>query len=65
MVLFFSAPPAARALDYNCSDFANQAEAQAHLLPGDPYGLDGDNDGVACKSPPLSVLVRITCAGSD
>lgn len=45
-------PPKAHALDYNCSDFANQAEAQEHLLPGDPYGLDGDNDGVACESLP-------------
>jgi hypothetical protein len=23
-------------------------EAQAQLLPGDPYGLDADNDGTAC-----------------
>lgn len=42
----------ARALDYDCSDFANQAEAQAHLLPGDPYRLDADNDGVACEDLP-------------
>jgi endonuclease YncB( thermonuclease family) len=42
----------ARALDYDCADFANQAEAQADLLPGDPYHLDGDGDGVACESLP-------------
>src|SRR5690349_6292485 len=42
----------ARARDYDCSDFANQAEAQRHLLPGDPYGLDADGDGVACESLP-------------
>jgi hypothetical protein len=42
----------AKALDYNCSDFSNQAEAEEHLLPGDPYGLDADHDGVACESLP-------------
>lgn len=49
----FAGPPApASARDYNCSDFRTQAEAQAYLLPGDPYGLDGDDDGVACESLP-------------
>jgi hypothetical protein len=43
-------PPSAQALDYDCADFANQAQAQGYLLPGDPYNLDGDNDGVACES---------------
>jgi hypothetical protein len=33
---------------YDCSDFTTPAEAQAQLLPGDPYGLDADNDGTAC-----------------
>ena len=33
---------------YDCSDFATSAEAQAQLLPGDPYGLDADGDGTAC-----------------
>ena len=42
----------AKAIDYDCSDFANQAEAQRHLLPGDPYRLDGDHDGIACESLP-------------
>lgn len=45
-------PPAG---DYNCSDFDTQAEAQAVFDaagPGDPYGLDADNDGVACESLP-------------
>lgn len=45
-------PPAAQARDYNCSDFATQEEAQEHLLPGDPDGLDADNDGVACEDLP-------------
>jgi hypothetical protein len=40
----------ARAADYDCSDFSTQAEAQGYLLPGDPYRLDGDGDGVACES---------------
>ena len=42
----------ARAVDYDCADFANQAEAQGQLLPGDPYALDGDGDGIACESLP-------------
>src|SRR5215213_5407653 len=33
---------------YDCEDFTTPAEAQAQLLPGDPYGLDADNDGTAC-----------------
>lgn len=41
-----------RAVDFDCSDFATQAEAQEHLLPGDPYNLDGDHDSVACESLP-------------
>lgn len=43
---------ASAATDYDCADFANQAEAQEYLLPGDPYRLDGDNDGVACEDLP-------------
>src|SRR5918995_2343798 len=37
---------------YDCSDFDTQEEAQAQLLPGDPYGLDADNDGMACDTLP-------------
>ncbi|HWM63883.1 MAG TPA: excalibur calcium-binding domain-containing protein [Solirubrobacterales bacterium] len=44
--------PAAHAIDYDCSNFANQAEAQEYLLPGDPHRLDADNDGIACESLP-------------
>lgn len=44
------APAAAR--DYDCADFANQAEAEEYLLPGDPYRLDADDDGVACEDLP-------------
>jgi len=42
------------ATDCNCADFSTQAEAQACLeaFPGDPFNLDGDNDGVACESLP-------------
>lgn len=43
---------AAPARDYDCADFMNQAEAEEHLLPGDPYNLDGDNDGIACEDLP-------------
>jgi endonuclease YncB( thermonuclease family) len=47
------------AADVDCSDFSDQASAQAHLdkHPGDPDGLDSDGDGVACESNPCP------CAG--
>ena len=45
-------PSSAAAADLDCADFSSQAEAQENLLPGDPYGLDGDNDGVACEDNP-------------
>jgi Excalibur calcium-binding domain len=45
-------PPDAKALDYDCANFSTQAEAQSYLLPGDPYRLDGDNDGIACEDLP-------------
>jgi hypothetical protein len=37
---------------YNCSDFANQEQAQAVLRAGptDPNKLDTDSDGIACES---------------
>lgn len=50
--VFAQAPSPAAARDYDCADFANQAEAQEYLLPGDPYRLDGDSDGVACEDLP-------------
>lgn len=46
------APASAQAVDYDCADFANQAEAQEYAGNGDPYGLDGDDDGVACEDLP-------------
>jgi hypothetical protein len=33
-------------------DFSTQEEAEEHLLPGDPYGLDADSDGIACEDNP-------------
>ncbi len=45
-------PAGASAADLDCADFSNQAEAQEHLYPGDPYRLDGDNDGIACEDLP-------------
>lgn len=45
-------PAPATARDYDCADFANQAEAEEYLLPGDPYRLDADDDGVACEDLP-------------
>ena len=46
------AAAAPSAVDYNCSDFTYQEDAQAELLPGDPYRLDADHDGVACQNLP-------------
>jgi Excalibur calcium-binding domain len=40
---------AAQQPDLDCSDFDTQPEAQAQLLPGDPFRLDADGDGVACE----------------
>ncbi len=42
-------------LDYNCSDFSTQKQAQAFYMKNggpfrDPHGLDRDKDGVACES---------------
>ena len=54
IVLAFTAAPAAfaQANDQDCTDFASQAEAQAHLEadPSDPDNLDADDDGQACES---------------
>ncbi|MDA0182239.1 Ig-like domain-containing protein [Solirubrobacter phytolaccae] len=46
--------------DRDCDDFSTQAAAQAWMNahPGDPDGLDGDNDGWACES------LRCPCAWS-
>lgn len=41
--------------DIDCADFKTQREAQAFFLaagPGDPHGLDEDQDGVACEALP-------------
>jgi hypothetical protein len=51
LVVFALAPTDAFA-DYDCADFATQEEAQEYLLPGDPYRLDGDDDGIACEDLP-------------
>lgn len=50
-----SSSSATAATDMDCSDFATQAAAQTFFLnagPGDPHGLDGEGDGVACESNP-------------
>ncbi len=45
--------PVALAQDlFDCGNFTTEEEAQTQLLPGDPYGLDADNDGQACDSLP-------------
>ena len=47
-------PPPPPDGDYDCSHFDTRAQAQAVLdgISGDPHGLDGDGDGVACESLP-------------
>lgn len=54
MVLMVTAAPApaTHGFDKDCGDFATQAAAQYHLNahPGDPDGLDGDRDAIACES---------------
>jgi hypothetical protein len=53
-----SRPPAARRApapsDYDCADFEWQEEAQEFYESddGDPYVLDGDDDGIACERLP-------------
>jgi len=45
-------PPLPPDGDYNCGDFETQEQAQYALEneSGDPHGLDGDGNGVACES---------------
>jgi endonuclease YncB( thermonuclease family) len=59
-LLLTAAASPATAADKDCSDFATQAAAEAwlHAYAGDPDGLDGDADGVACESLPCP------CAGA-
>ena len=45
-----AAPAPSGGPDKDCADFATQAESQRYLLPGDPHGLDADDDGMACDS---------------
>jgi hypothetical protein len=52
LALFTVQPLSAQAFDSDCADFSTQAEAQEYLLPGDPYHLDGDDDGIACEALP-------------
>jgi uncharacterized repeat protein (TIGR02543 family) len=41
--------PGVGAGDSNCADYATSTEATAAMGPGDPDGLDGDSDGIACE----------------
>lgn len=61
-VLFVMTPSSAMAIDYDCSDFSTQAQAQEYLLPGDPYGLDADHDGIACESLPCPCSTSVSPA---
>lgn len=47
--------------DRNCDDFNTQAAAQTFFNnagPGDPHGLDADNNGIACESNPCPCIGR-------
>ncbi len=62
--LSFSSSPA-HAADLDCADFATQAQAQKHLTPGDPHGLDADGDGKACDSLPCPCSSETGSGGND
>lgn len=62
LVIALASGDHARAVDYNCSDFATQADAQNFFLSqggpsSDPYNLDPDHDGVACRFNPCPCSV--------
>lgn len=63
-VILIAQSPAARGADLDCADFASQAEAQESLTPGDPNGLDGDNDGIACEDNPCPCSSASSGGGS-
>ena len=67
VALTLGTPGTAGAADLDCSDFATQAEAQAALIaaPGDPNGLDADDDGSAVgravhQGPETDGVTRLT-----
>jgi hypothetical protein len=51
-----AAPAHVTARDFDCSDFKTHKKAQKffkhHHPRQDPYGLDADNDGIACEDLP-------------
>lgn len=50
--------------DVDCSSFSSQAAAQGHLdaHPGDPDGLDGDQDRKACETLPCPCVSPASAA---
>ena len=63
LVIALASGDHARAVDYNCSDFATQADAQNFFLSqggpsSDPNNLDADHDGVACRFNPCPCTFR-------
>lgn len=51
--LFALSMPVMAQADRDCGDFRSWREAQDFYErsgPGDPHGLDRDNDGIACES---------------
>lgn len=43
---------------FDCADFTTQAEAREQLLPGDPFWLDEDSDGIPCEELPTGEVVE-------
>ena len=56
-----TAPAYASGTDRNCDDFTSLGELTSYVdaNPGDPSGLDADDDGIACEGdfPPGATLV--------
>lgn len=52
LLAFFPGTASAQTRDYDCGDFRTQEQAQQvyESIPGDPYNLDPDRDGVACEA---------------
>jgi hypothetical protein len=50
-------------VDFDCTDFSDQATAQEYLHPGDPHALDLDGNGIACEGLPCPCAKRSTGSG--
>jgi hypothetical protein len=53
-------------LDFDCRDFTYQEDAQRSLVdnPADPFGLDADDDGIACETLASAPVTTTTTAAA-